>query len=301
MDTLNISIFVQAAHGGSLSEAARRLGLTPAVASRRLGVLEEDLGVRLAHRTTRRFSLTAEGASFLPHAVSMLDIERDVRAEVAGSSGSVEGLLRVGAPLPLARRVVGPALRTLLPAHPDLRVDLQLTDAYVDMVKAGLDVVLRVAHLEDSGHIARRLAPSPRILCASPDYLRRRGRPVYVGDLRDHDCLVRSGSSHWSFVEGDQERQVRVRARLSSNSHLPLRAACIDGLGIAQYAVWDATDELEAGRLEQVTLDLSLRSDASVWAIYPTRTLLPSRVRAFVEAVREQISAPQARPVERGG
>ncbi|MFT6396595.1 MAG: DNA-binding transcriptional LysR family regulator [Bradymonadia bacterium] len=291
MDTLNISIFVQAAHGGSLSEAARRLGLTPAVASRRLGVLEDDLGVRLAHRTTRRFSLTAEGAGFLPHAVSILEIERDVRASVAGSSGSVEGLLRVGAPFPLSRRVVVPALRGLLAAHPELRVDLQLTDAYVDMVKAGLDVVLRVAHLEDSGHIARRLAPSPRVLCASPGYLRSRGRPMFVADLQDHDCLVRSGASHWGFEEGEQGRQVRIRARLSSNSHLSLRAACVEGMGIAQYALWDATDDLESGQLELVTLDLPLRSDASVWAIYPTRTLLPARVRVFVEAIRAQIGA----------
>lgn len=267
------------------------MGLTPALASRRLAALERELGARLAHRTTRSFALTDEGASFLPHAESILEAEAMARASVQGQQLQATGLLRVGAPFPLARRVISPLMGELLMAHPELRINLQVTDTFVDIVEAGLDVVLRVAHLEDSSLIARRLAPSPRVLCAAPEYLERRGRPERVSDLVHHDCLVCTRTDHWLFDDDGVVRQVRVAGRLTSNSHLPLRAACVAGAGIALYSLWDAVDDLEAGRLVQLDLDLPPRSDLSIWALYPTRVLVPAKVRVFIDAVYHHLSA----------
>lgn len=292
MDIEQVEIFVQAAHGGGLSEAARRLGITPARASRGLAALERSLSVALAHRTTRRLTLTAEGEAFLPRAEALLEAAQAARDAVAGVE-RVEGLLRVGAPLPLARRVVSPALPALLAAHPGLRVDLQIADAYVDIVGAGLDVALRVGRLEDSSLVSRRLAPSPIVLCAAPSYLQRRGRPETVADLSAHDCLVRAGVDHWIFEGPSGPEAARVVGRMLSNSHVPLRQACLGGAGLALYAHWDAAEDIEAGRLEIVTLDRPLRVGQSIWALYPTRRLVPQKVRIFIEAMAAALGALQ--------
>ena len=289
MNTDQLAIFVQAARGGSLSEAARRLRLTPAAASRGLASLEAELGIRLAHRSTRSFALTTDGEAFLGHAESIVETAQAARESLVGRDAPVEGVLRVGAPIPLAQRVLVPLLPALLARHPKLHVDLQVSDAYVDVVQSGFDVVLRIGALADSDLVARKLAPDPRILCASPSYLALRGRPTRVADLVHHDCLMRSGSSGWSFESDGRERTVQASGRLSSNSHLPLRRACVEGLGIAIFALWDAQEDLDAGRLEQLSLDAEPVSNVNLWAVYPSRTFVPAKVRVFVDAVREAL------------
>ena len=289
MDTHQLAIFVQAVRGGSLSEAARRLRLTPAAASRALASLEAELGTRLAHRSTRSFALTTDGETFLRHAESILESAQIARESFAGRDAPIEGLVRVGAPIPLAQRVIVPLLPALLARHPKLHVDLQVSDAYVDVVQSGFDVVLRIGALADSELLARKLAPSPRALCAAPSYLARRGHPTRVAELVHHDCLVRSGSSGWSFESAAGERTVHVSGRLSSNSHLPLRRACLEGVGIAIFALWDAQEDLDAGRLVRLSLDAEPVSNVNLWAVYPSRTLIPAKVRVLVEAVREAV------------
>lgn len=289
MDTHQIAIFVQAVRGGSLSEAARRLRLTPAAASRGLASLEAELGIRLAHRSTRSFALTTSGEAFLVHAESILQAAQAAREGLTRGKTPVAGVIRVGAPIPLAQRVIVPLLPALLAKHPKLQVDLQVTDAYVDVVRSGLDVGLRIGALADSDLVAVRLAPSPRVLCAAPSYLARRGRPTRIAELLHHDCLVRSGATGWTFEAEGRQQTIPVTGRLTSNSHLPLRRACVEGLGIAIFASWDASEDLEAGRLVQLALDAEPISNVSLWAVYPSRTLIPKKVRVFVDAVREAI------------
>ena len=285
MNTDQLAIFVQAARGGSLSEAARRLRLTAAAASRGLASLEAELGVRLAHRSTRSFALTSDGEAFLRHAESIVESTEAARESLVGRDAPIEGLLRVGSPIPLAQRVVVPLLPALLKRHPKLQVDLQVTDAFVDVVQSGFDVGLRIGALADSGLVARRLAPSPRVLCAAPSYVARRGLPTRVADLAKHDCLIRTGSTGWTFVIDGRERTVTVFGRLSSNSHLPLRRACVEGLGIAIFALWDAVEDLESGRLVRLSLDSEPVSNVNLWAVFPSRTLVPAKVRVFVDAL----------------
>jgi DNA-binding transcriptional LysR family regulator len=295
MDTRDLAIFVQAAAAGSLSAAARRLEITPMAASRRLAALEQQLGVRLMHRTTRAVSLTAEGEAFLPHAQAMIESEHAARAALAPTARGASGLLRITAPAAFGRKVVTPLVPDILAANPELRIDLQLTDAVVDIVGAGIDVAVRIGRLRDSTLIARRLAPNPRRLCASPAYVARAGRPEQLADLAAHDCLTLTGQTHWPFEAGGRRREVRVNGPLSSSSIEAVRVACCGGLGLALLSAWDVADDLAAGRLVALALADAEPEELAIWAVYPTARLIPPKVHAFIEALTRRLRPPPAR------
>ena len=295
MDTRDLAIFVQAAAAGSLSAAARRLEITPMAASRRLAALEQQLGVRLMQRTTRAVSLTAEGEAFLAHAQAMLESEQAARAALAPTARGASGLLRVTAPAAFGRKVVAPLVPDILAANPELRIDLQLTDAVVDIVGAGIDVAVRIGRLRDSTLIARRLAPNPRRLCASPAYLARAGRPERLADLAGHPCLVLTGQTHWPFDAGGRRRDMRVSGPFSSSSIEAVRVACCAGLGLALLSAWDVADDLASGELVALALADAEPQELAIWAVYPTARLIPQKVHAFVEALARRLRPPPAR------
>lgn len=283
METGDLAVLVQAAASGSLSAAARRLEITPMVASRRLAALEREMGVRLMHRTTRATSLTAEGEAFLPYAQAMLEAGDAARAAIEPVGAGASGILRVTAPAAFGRKIVAPLVPALLEANPALRIDLQLTDAVVDIVADGLDVAVRIAAMKDSSLIALRLAANVRLLCAAPSYLARAGRPRRLADLEQHECLVLTGSTHWAFNAGGRRRQVRIGGRFSSGSIEAVHAACRHGAGLALLSSWDAVDDLRAGTLESVSLTDSQPQELAIWAVYPTTLMVPQKVKAFVE------------------
>lgn len=285
METTDLAVLVQAAASGSLSAAARRLEITPMTASRRLAALEREMGVRLLHRTTRAVSLTAEGEAFLPYAQAMLEAAEAARAAIEPVGGGAWGLLRVTAPAAFGRKIVAPLVPRLLAANPALRIDLQLTDAVVDIVAGGLDVAVRIAALKDSSLIARRLAANVRLLCAAPSYLARAGRPERLADLEEHQCLVLSGTTHWPFAADGRRREVRVGGRFSSGSIEAVHAACTHGAGLALLSSWDADDDLRTGALESLTLSDARPQELAVWAVYPTARMVPQKVKTFVEAL----------------
>ncbi len=285
MDTEDLAVFVHAVAAGSLSGAARRLSTTPAAASRRLAALEARLGARLMHRTTRSVTLTGEGEAFLPHA----------QAALASGREEAAGLLRVTAPANFGRRVVAPLLPPLLASHPDLRVDLLLTDSLVDIVAEGIDTAVRIARLRDSALVARRLAESPVLLCAAPAYLARAGTPRRLADLAEHDCLALGGGGHWTFELGGRPRRVRVSGRFGSNSLEAVREACLGGAGLALFSAWDVAEELERGALVAVELDALPPQELAIWAVYPTARLLPPKVRVFVSALQDVLARPPSR------
>lgn len=290
METDELSILVQAVATGSLSGAARRLGVTPTIASRRLAALEERLGVRLMHRTTRSVALTPEGEVFLPHAQAMLEIEEAARASLAPAEQGVSGLLRVTAPASFGRKVVAPLVPALLDANPELRIDLELTDSVVDIVAAGIDIAVRIGRLRESTLIARRLAPNTRVLCAAPSYLERCGTPREVESLADHECLVLSGTGSWPFDAGGRAREVRVSGRFASNSVEAIREACIGGLGIALLSRWDVATELESGALARIDFEALNPQEISIWAVYPSPRLVPPKVRAFIASLEAALA-----------
>lgn len=296
MDIDCVAVFVEATRAGSLAAAARKLGLVPMAASRRLAALEAELDVRLVHRTTRALALTAEGEAFLPYAEAMIEDAAGARAAVRPSTSGAAGLLRVTASEPFGRKVVSAMLPGFLAANPDLRVDLQLTDGLVDIVAAGVDVAIRIAPLRDSSLVARRLADSPRRLYASPDYLDSAGVPRRLADLAAHQCLLFSGATHWTFVSGERTRRLRVMGRCSSNSIEALHEACLHGLGLALLAEWNVADDVAAGRLVPVPLEDAEPETLGIWAVYPTARLVPPKVRLFVEALKFRLGRGGEQP-----
>ena len=290
MDTEAVAVLVAASHAGSLSAAARRLGLTPMIATRRLAALERDLGVRLMQRTTRSVSLTPEGEAFLPYAEALVESEATGRATLRSAAAGVSGLLRVTASAAFGRKIVAPIIPALLRTHPGLRVDLELTDSIVDIVASGADLALRIGRLRDNSLIARRLAPNPRVLCAAPAYLAERGMPASIDELGSHDCLVLSGTTHWPFEVDGKERRVRVSGRFSASSIEGLHAACLGGAGIALVAAWNVRDEFRSGALVPIRFAAAALEEHAIWAVYPSARLVLPKLRVFVAAVEQALA-----------
>jgi DNA-binding transcriptional LysR family regulator len=290
IDLGGVAVFLNAATAGSLSAAARRMGIAPMAATRRLAALEEGLGVRLMQRTTRSVSLTAEGEAFLPFASTMLEAAEAGRAVISPSQNGAAGLLRVTACGSIGRAVIMPLITTLLDENPGLRIDMLLTDTLVDIVSTGVDVAVRIGELRDSNLIAASLGVNRRILCASPRYLARRASPRCLNDLVEHDCVVPTGTLHWQFNVNGEERAIRVSGRVTISSIDGVFDACVAGAGLAVLSSWHADAEIASGRLVRIDLEDASPKHLEIWAVYPTKRQLLPKVRVFVDAMRERLT-----------
>lgn len=290
MDLIDVGVFVEAARAGSLAAAARRLGIAPMAASRRLAALEQEVGARLVHRTTRALSLTAEGEAFLPHAQAMLEDQTAALAAIRPSSAGASGILRVTASAPFGRKMVAPMIPAFMRANPDLQVDLQVTDAITDIVASGVDLAIRIAVLRDNSLIARRLDANPRKLYASPAYLAEHGAPKILADLADHQCLAITGVSHWTFMTGDKPVQQRVAGRFTASGVETLHMACLGGVGIAMLSDWNIREDVAAGRLVEVPLADAVLESWSIWAVYPSARLVPAKTRLFIDTLARHLT-----------
>lgn len=294
-----IVLFIRALDLGSISAAARSLDISPAVASQRLKKLEQQLGVRLLHRTTRQLHPTPEGQALLDRGRVLIEDLDAVTSNLRGAGAGVTGTLRVTMSSTFGRLYISPLLPEFLAAHPALKLHVDFSDQWLDLVSAGFDLAIRIGTLEDSSLVARKLGHDSRILCASPDYLRRRGMPRSPDDLRDHDCLLmtaRQGRQDtWKLVDRDGGvHAVKVKGRVESNQGELLRDAALSGLGIAVHSTWYIRDELETGRLHRVLPGYSLES-SGIHALMPQRHLVPPRVRAFLEFISERLKDTLAR------
>lgn len=290
MNLDDLAVFVEAVQTGSLAAAARKLSLTPMAASRRLSALEQDLGVRLLHRTTRALSLTTDGETFLPHAQTLLDAEANSRAALSPLAQEASGLLRVTASIPFGRKIINTMMATFLRENPQIRVELLLTDSLVDLVAEGQDLAIRIAPLRDSSLIARKLKASPRTLFAAPGYLAAHGTPRRMADLADHQCLCTTGRTHWSFRGPTGVIRQRIQGRLTANSLETLHQASREGLGIVNLANWNAQDDVRAGRLAPIHLEDGAPEDLNIWAVYPTAHMVPLKVRRFIDALQRTLT-----------
>ncbi|ALL70713.1 Transcriptional regulator, LysR family (plasmid) [Paraburkholderia caribensis MBA4] len=286
----DVQTFLAVASAGSLSAAARQLNVVPMQVSRRIAALEEDLGVRLFHRTTRSLTLTAEGEAFVPYARAMVAAEAGARAELSPSSGTASGILRLTAPSGFGQSVVLPMLPGLLEANPELRIDLDLSDRQIDIVGQGLDLALRIAPLEDSELVARKIAPNPRLICASPEYLKRRGQPVTSAELDQHRCIRLDSVGSWPLVVDGKLIRERIEGYVTTTSVEAARTAAVQGLGLAMLTYWDVFRQLADHSLVQVQLEDAAMEDLSVWAVIPSRRYVPNRVNVFLSALQKEIS-----------
>lgn len=283
MQIPDVEVFSAIAESGSLSAAARRLGLAPMTVSRRLASLEGELGVRLFHRTTRSVSMTAEGETFLPFATTLLEASEGARVSLKSNAGAASGVLKVTAPTVFGQAVIMPLIPALLEEHPALRVDLTLSDSIVDIVGLGIDVAVRISTLRDSTLIARPLAPNPRVLCASPMYLERHGIPATMDALLSHRRIALHGMPFWPFMRDGETVSMRVEGVFSANSVEAVRTASRQGLGVAMLTYWDIRDDLAAGSLCLVELEDVDPQQLFITAILPTRQHVPHRVGVFLQ------------------
>ncbi|MFP3646701.1 LysR family transcriptional regulator [Paraburkholderia sp. SIMBA_054] len=285
----DVRTFLAVASAGSLSAAARQLDVVPMQISRRIAGLEENLGVRLFHRTTRSLTLTAEGEAFVPYARAMADAEASARAELSPLPGTVSGVLRMTAPSGFGQSVVLPVLSRVLAKNPDLRIDLDLSDRIVDIVSQGLDLAVRIAPPEDSGLAIKEIAPNPRLICASRDYLEAHGCPLTVSDLDDHACIRVRAVKRWPLIVDGELIRKRVEAYVTTSVEAA-RTAAMQGLGIVMLTYWDVFRQLADKSLVQIQLQDASMEKLSIWAVFPSRCYVPTRVSVFLAALSNEIA-----------
>ena len=289
----DLRVFAAVVRKSSFGAAATELGTSPAYVSKRIRLLEQDLQVKLLHRTTRRVAVTEEGERVFHWAQRILDDMEQLVQEVAITRSAPRGLLRVSSSFGFGRQIVAPALSRLVERHPGLQVRLEVFDRLVDVAGEGFDLDVRVGDEIAPHLIARRLADNHRVLCAAPAYLQRQGTPRTVADLAAHDCLVIKERDHpfgvWRLRSGAQEESVKVRGPLSANNGEMAVQWAVDGRGIVLRSLWDVGAQLQAGRLVQVLPQW--QQEANVWAVYPTRLERSAKVRVCVEFLQEHFRA----------
>ena len=269
----------------SFAAAALELGASPAYVSKRIKLLEGELGVKLLHRTTRRVTVTPEGEQAFQWAQRILDDIDHLMQEIGAATGEPRGLLRVSSSFGFGRNVVAPAISQLVRQYPQLQVRLDVFDRLVDVAAEGLDLDVRIGDEIAPHLIARKLASNHRVLCAAPVYLQRRGTPRKLDELLGHDCLVIKERDHpfgvWRLRAGAEERSVKVTGALSTNNGEMAVQWAVDGMGIVLRSIWDVRADLASGRLEQVLPEW--RQEANIWAVYPTRMSRSAKVRVSVD------------------
>ncbi|GEA51717.1 LysR family transcriptional regulator [Vibrio inusitatus NBRC 102082] len=283
MNIEHLKLFVRVASTHNISQAGQELGLSAPVASMHINRLEESVGARLIHRTTRKVSLTEEGEAFLPHAEELLLGVDAALASVGKGAERPQGTLRVTAPASFGRMHLMPALKGFLKENPDLSVDIQLTDSMIDLIDGGFDVAIRDAELQDSSLIAKKLAVDERIMCASPEYIEKYGLPESPESLSKHQCIGQSGLKIWTFDTPKGQVNIKGTGSIRVNHGEAVRDACLDGLGIAKCATWLVHENLKRGELVQVLQGYPLIDGAAIWVVYPSARLVAPKVRAFVD------------------
>jgi DNA-binding transcriptional LysR family regulator len=296
MDKLSsLRAFVKVVETSSFSEAGRRLRLSRSVVSKYVAELEQDLGVQLLSRTTRRVTPTENGQAYFERALAILaDLDAADHA-VSQSHATPRGLLRINAPMSFGTMQLGPALVGFMKQYPELQIQLALSDEHVDPVQDGLDVTLRIAELESSSLIARRLMPIERVVCASPGYLKQHGVPEHPTELRNHDCLTYgylSTGNQWKLTGKDGDHWVNPRWTLCANNAEVLRDAAVAGRGIALLPVFIAAAALRDGNLQPILADYHA-PPLSLYAIYPPTRHLAVKVRLFIDYLVETFSKPE--------
>lgn len=281
----DLRVFTAVVLRSGFAAAAQDLGMSPAYVSKRVRVLERQLGAQLLHRTTRRVALTDDGERAYRWAQRILDDVGQLLQEVGGPSAQPRGTLRVSSSFGFGRVQVAPALSALTLQHPKLQVRLELFDRLVDVASEGFDLDIRVGDDIAPQLIARRLANNHRVLCAAPGYLEQRGVPRTLAELSGHDCLAIKERDHpfgvWRLQCEGREQTIKVSGPLSSNNGEVALHWALDGRGIVLRSMWQVAPLLAEGRLVQVLP--ACQQSANVWAVYPVRLERSSKLRAVVE------------------
>lgn len=298
----DFEFFILLARLRSMSGAARALDLTPPAATKRLGLIESKLGVRLVNRTTRSVSLTPEGETYLRYATQVIAQVRQMEEDVSGAKSDPHGLLRVNATLGFGRTTVAPLVSDFAKRFPNVEIQFEVTDRPIDLVEEGFDMAIRFGELPDSRLSARRIMSNRRFFCASPKYLERHGAPERVEDLVRHRCIIHRQNDDaygvWRYIQGDHTEALKVKGALSSNDGDIVLRWALDGHGILIRSEWDLAKYVQSGRLKLV-LPGTLLPSADLFVYYPSQRNQTARARAFIDFLIQHFQAPFV-PVETG-
>jgi DNA-binding transcriptional LysR family regulator len=286
MDKLGaMNAFAKVVALGSFAEAARALGSTRSAVSKTVMELEHILGVRLLDRTTRRVRTTEAGLAYYERCVDILARVEETELQVASLQAEPRGVLKVNGPTSFGALYLGPAVADFMVAYPDLKIELTLTDRFIDPIEEGVDVTIRIAELADSSLFARKLAPARRVFVASPSYTASRGAPETPEDLAGHACLTYGHTTtlqRWRVVRGGEAVTVPIHSVLCSNNGDVLRSAALGGRGVAILPTFLVGPDIEADRL-RIVLGRFPQPDLGVHALYASNRYLAAKTRAFVD------------------
>jgi DNA-binding transcriptional LysR family regulator len=288
-----MQVFTRVASLGSLSAAARTLGMSQTMATKHMASLEARLGVKLLHRTTRRLSLTEAGRNYVDAVERILGEVDEADAAAAAETVEVRGTLRLNVPVSFGTRQIAPLIPAFANAHPGLTVELGLNDRHVDLIEEGWDLVIRIGDMTGSDLVARRIAGCSMIVCAAPSFLAAHGRPRTVAALAAHNCLQYtlsrvSGADTWIFGR-DRKKLVSISGSLKANNGDALVAAAIAGQGIVYQPAFLVDREIAAGLLVPIELDYPPMQLDGIFAAYPAQRRPPAKVRAFIDYLVAQL------------
>jgi LysR family transcriptional regulator, transcriptional activator for dmlA len=288
----DLRLFCVAARRANFAATAMELGTSPAYISKRVAILEKLLRVKLFHRTTRRVAITEDGETVYQWAQKILEDVDGMREAVTAVRTDPRGELRISTSFGLGRNHLAPAISELAKRYTALEIRLELVDRPVDLITEGFDIDIRVGEVHEPNLIAHRIVEGSRILCAAPDYLRRRGQPNTLADLSEHACLVirerNQSFGVWRLHGPNGLETVKVTGPLSSNHGDIVRQWCLAGHGIMLRAAWDVASNLQAGEL--VNILPAYRQPANVWAVSAARLASSAKIRVCVRFLQEQLT-----------
>jgi DNA-binding transcriptional LysR family regulator len=289
----SLRVFIDVAATGSLSGAARALNMSQTMATKHVAALEQHLGVKLFHRSTRRLSLTEAGRNYLESSERILADLDAADSAVSADRFEPRGILRVNAPVSFGARQIAPMIDEFTRRHPHLSVELGLNDRQVDLADEGWDLAVRIGTLESSALVARKLTPCRTVIAAAPGYLKAHGTPKRVAELSTHNCLGytlsrMAGADRWPFGPKG-EALVQVSGNLRSNNGDALRAAAVAGQGIIYQPTFIVADDLRAGTLVALHLDRPTYEFGGIYAVYLPDRNPPAKLRAFIDFLTERL------------
>lgn len=281
--------FVAVAETESFTLASKKLRISVAQVSRQVSAIENRLQIKLFHRTTRKVSLTENGAVFYKHCRKVLDDLSEAEDIIASLHKKPSGKIRISAPVTYGEEVITPIINDFLLAYPDISIQLDLSNARADLLNDGYDLAIRLGELDDSRFIARKLTSRTVFVCASPEYLMKNGAPSTLKELKQHNCLVGT-ADHWHFQNRGKSEYIRVNGTLRCNSGHGLTNAALKGIGLIQLPHYYVQSYIDSGELT-VLLEEYQRPDEGIWAIYPDRNYLPFKTNALINFLKDQLDS----------
>lgn len=287
-----LPIFVSVVECGSFSAAGQKLGLSKSAISKRITQLEQHLGIQLLQRTTRSLSLTDAGARYFEYIRPAVQLTQEGLDAISELQQTPKGNLRISVPMVFGRLYIAPLIAEFLKRYPDIQLQMQMDDKTTDLIAGGFDLAIRIGELPDSSLIARKIVPCLSVICASPAYLAQHGLPMVPSELTQHNCLFYSyfqDGVEWSFQSPDGMQRIQPKGNYQVNNSDAIHRACLDSLGIANLPRFIVESDLQAGRLQTLLTDYPL-PEHGIYAVYPQRKYLPTKVTVLIEFLRDKLA-----------